>query len=52
MTFFATVTTRMHQNEAADMVQFLNYMVAFEIASTEWGNINMFVSLRNNRFST
>jgi hypothetical protein len=50
MTFFATVKRRMHQNEAAYIVQLLNCMVAFETSSTEWGNINMFVSLIHTAF--
>jgi hypothetical protein len=50
MTFFATVNRRMHQNEAAYIVQLLNCMVAFETSSTEWGNINMFVSLIHTAF--
>jgi hypothetical protein len=40
LAMFATVTRWMHQNNAADIVQFLNRMVAFQISSTERGNDN------------
>jgi hypothetical protein len=39
MTLFATVNRWMHQNGAASIVEFLNCMVAFQISSTERGNI-------------
>jgi hypothetical protein len=40
LAMFATVTRWMHQNNAADIVQFLNRMVAFQISRTERGNDN------------
>jgi hypothetical protein len=40
LTLFATVNRSMHQKGAFNIVQFLNGMVAFQLSSTERGNIN------------